>query len=81
VARTGEDVVLVVGCSVAVLCQLALEWPGFEMETSAHHWSELSPYCSVATLRMSFNCWYTLLTPSIEDAGRVSKSVAAVATY
>jgi hypothetical protein len=31
-------------------------------------------YCSVAISRMSSSCRYTLLTPSVEDVGKVSKS-------
>jgi hypothetical protein len=70
-----------VGCSVAVLCRLALERSKLKTETSAHHWSELSTCYLAATSRMFFNKWYTLLTPSVEGTGELSKSVAAVATF
>jgi hypothetical protein len=39
--------------------------------------NELSACCSAATLRMTFSCWYTLPTPFVEGACRVSKSAAA----
>jgi hypothetical protein len=51
------------------------------METSVRIWSESFAYCSVATLRMAFNYWYTFLAPSVEGAGRVSKSVVAATTF
>jgi hypothetical protein len=35
--RTGEDAVPAVGCSITVLCRLALERPGLKTETSAHY--------------------------------------------
>jgi hypothetical protein len=35
----------------------------------------------MATPRMFFIYWYTLLTPSVEGAGRVSNSAMAVATF
>jgi hypothetical protein len=35
----------------------------------------------VATLRIPFSYWYTMLTSSVEGAGRVSKSVTAAATF
>jgi hypothetical protein len=63
-----------------VLCQLDLERPRLETETSAHPWSELSTYYVAAMPRMPFSWQYTLSTPSVEDAGRVSKSAAVVAT-
>jgi hypothetical protein len=72
-AHTGEDMVPKIGHYVTVLYQLALERPGLEMKTSARRWSELSACCSMATPRMFFICWYTLLTPSVEGTGRVSK--------
>jgi hypothetical protein len=64
-----------------VLCRLALERPGLEMETSARRWSEPSACCSAATPRMFFVCWYTILTPSVEGTGRVSKIAAVAATF
>jgi hypothetical protein len=76
-----EDVVPTVGCSVATLYWLALEWSELETETLARRWSELSVCCSAATLRMFFIYWYTLLTRSVEGVGRVSKSVAVTATF
>jgi hypothetical protein len=36
-AHMGEDTVPTMGCSIMVLCQLALEHPGHEMETSTYH--------------------------------------------
>jgi hypothetical protein len=80
-AYDGEDEVSAVGCSIVVLCRLALEWLGIEMETLACCWRELSAYCSAATPRMSFSYWYTLPTLSVEGAGRVSKSDVATATF
>jgi hypothetical protein len=80
-AHTGEDTIPTVGCSIAVHYRLALEQLGHETEASAHLCNELSTYCSAATSRMSFNYWYTLLAPSIEDGGSVSKSAAAAATF
>jgi hypothetical protein len=35
----------------------------------------------MAIPRTSFRCQYTLLTPLVEGAGRVSKSAATVATF
>jgi hypothetical protein len=35
----------------------------------------------VTVLRMSCSCLYTLSTPSVEGAGRVSRSVAVAATF
>jgi hypothetical protein len=70
----------VIGCSVMVLCRLVLEWLRLETEAYACLCSELSACCSAATPRMSFNYWYTLLAPSVEGTGRVSKSTTAVAT-
>jgi hypothetical protein len=78
---TSEDVVPTARCSIAVLCRLALEWSRLEMEASAYRWSELSTYCSAATLKTFFNYWYTLLTPFVDCPGRVSKSAAAIATF
>jgi hypothetical protein len=63
-----------------VLCRLDLERPRLKTETSARPWSELSTCYVVAMPRMPFSWWYTLSTPSVEDAGSVSKSAAAVAT-
>jgi hypothetical protein len=60
-ACTSEDAVPAAGCSMLVLCRLALERLGLETETSAHHWSELSAFHSIAQLRISFSYWYTLL--------------------
>jgi hypothetical protein len=60
---------------------LALEWPGLEKEIVARRWSKLSAYCSAAVPRVFFTYRYTLLTPSVEDAGRVSKSPAVAATF
>jgi hypothetical protein len=73
--------VLAMGCSIVILCQLALARPGVETETLAHHWSELSVCRLAATPRMSFSCWYTLPTLSIEGAGRVSKSAMTETTF
>jgi hypothetical protein len=70
-----------VGCSITVLCQLALERPGLETETSARRWSELSACCSVDKPRIFFNYWYTSLTPFVEGAGRVSKTVVVVTMF
>jgi hypothetical protein len=64
-----------------VLCRLVLEWLRLETEAYACLCSELSACCSAATPRMSFNCWYTLLAPSADGAGRVSKSIVVVATF
>jgi hypothetical protein len=68
-------------CSVVVHCRLALEQPGFDMETSADRWSELYACYMAATSRIFINCWYTLLILFVEGAGRVSKSAAAVAMF
>jgi hypothetical protein len=51
------------------------------MEASTRLWSELSACCLAATLRMSFNYWYTSLALSTKGAGKVSKSDAATATF
>jgi hypothetical protein len=40
---------------MAVFCQLALERPGLEINTSANRWSDLSAYRAAVTMRMSFN--------------------------
>jgi hypothetical protein len=80
-ARVDEDTIPSTGCSVTVLCRLALEQPRLETETSARRWSELFSCYSAATARMFFICWYTLLTPSVEGVGRVSKSVVATTTF
>jgi hypothetical protein len=78
-AYTDEDAVLATGCSIVVVYQLALKWPRLEMKNSGHRSSELSACCSTAMLMMSFSCWYTLLTLSMEGMGRVSKSAAVAA--
>jgi hypothetical protein len=51
-AKAMPDVVPTVGCTIVVLCRLALEWPSLKKETSAHRWSELSACYSVAMPRM-----------------------------
>jgi hypothetical protein len=78
---TSEDAVPTAGCSVVVLCRLALERPGLETETSAHRWSELSTCCLAATPRMPFSYWYTLPTLSVEGADRVTKRATTTATF
>jgi hypothetical protein len=80
-AHAGKDAFPAIVWSIAVLYRLALECLWLEMEASTCVWSGLYACCSAATLRMFFKCWYTLLAPSAEGAGRVSKSVAATATF
>jgi hypothetical protein len=67
--------------SIVIPCRLALERPGLKTETSARHWSKLYACCSVVVPRMPFSWRYTLSTPLVEGADKVSKSVTTVATF
>jgi hypothetical protein len=66
---------------VVAFCQLALELPRLEMETSTRHWRELSTYCATAMLRLSFSWLYTLFTQSAEGVGKVYRSAAITTTF
>jgi hypothetical protein len=66
---------------VAAFCWPALEWPGIKTETSAQRWRKFSTFYAAAVPRISFSWRYTLSTPSVKGVGKVSRSVAAVATF
>jgi hypothetical protein len=51
------------------------------MEASARCCKELSAYCAAMVLRMSFSCSYTLSTPSVEGAAKVSSSAVMIAKF
>jgi hypothetical protein len=76
-----EDALHVVGCSIMVLCWLASEWPGLKTENSAHCWSKLSAYYSVAMPRKSFSWQYTMPTSLVEGADKVSKSATTASKF
>jgi hypothetical protein len=69
------------GSFVEAFCQLALEGPVVETESSARRWRQLSACGAVAMMRMSLSWRYTLFALSMEDVVKVTRSAAAAAKF
>jgi hypothetical protein len=58
-----------------------LRMGGGKAEASTRCCKELSAYCAMAVPRMFLSRWYTSRTPSMEGAGNVPRSAAALAMF
>jgi hypothetical protein len=78
---TGEEAIPTSRVPWAALCPPSFFQVGGKIEASTRCCRELSTCYAAAVSRMLFSHRYTMPTPSVEDAGNVSRSAAVAATF